>query len=713
MVAETRQRLSPSASGLVNNLIPYGDDLLSLKDNDDAMSKAKVKRLRSVARTRSVSIWRVICIAGLIGICGFVAFADDNFKKSFLEGGFHNFSKSSRSAESKPMLGAWNQITLIKPTRVQVDTRPPVNVSSVQVANRLRESMQGAKNFLHRRRAGYQQSGRLSQWAFRGVGYLYTHHDMVLSALVPESPVKPGRNVVHIFDINGPDRLDCHLLTIWVRVNGPEIFAGSAESVLDDNKQKCHWEFSFNLQVVGEYEVDAKLLNWNGAAIENDPNNMPIHLGNDVPWEKYPNHVSVLGFKLYDPPHSCCEACSRTKGCVYWSAPALHFDHGWSCEFYFNDTDATAPYKHYSPKIKKEYVKKELRHKTKAHGPPHSKATSYYMGCGWNFFLTGVSQCEHPLDDAVYTKENKFMLTEPLSVETSSIQKRLPLCDLDQHESLDGRWVREQYPDEATCPREMDTRKDIYSRLKHHDLLMFQSDNPHCWFRDDMTTLGTRCFVDGCGTNKKMVWKSSIVKDHEWYGMWKNYACDYVELTNAELQQCFDNRKIVSMQTHGTSVAGYINEYLQQRLSHVKFFDAEATDTPKEHTLNVTLDTFSSPHLMWHNSSEEWKREFEEQPSPLPWEEHYYAETMYFVSEREPFCTAPRAQVINRDMEEILIPKGFKKLNAFEMSSAFSYDSATQMDGMHIIGPPLRMIITKLFHYVCHDHLYRSGADVY
>jgi hypothetical protein len=34
---------------------------------------------------------------------------------------------------------------------------------------------------------------------------------------------------------------------------------------------------------------------------------------------------------------------------------------------------------------------------------------------------------------------------------------------------------------------------------------------------------------------------------------------------------------------------------------------------------------------------------------------------------------------------------------------AFTYDSATQMDGMHIVGPPMKMIVTKLFHYVCKD----------
>ena len=37
------------------------------------------------------------------------------------------------------------------------------------------------------------------------------------------------------------------------------------------------------------------------------------------------------------------------------------------------------------------------------------------------------------------------------------------------------------------------------------------------------------------------------------------------------------------------------------------------------------------------------------------------------------------------------------------MSAAFTYDTATQNDGMHIIGPTMKMIITKIFHFLCLD----------
>ena len=50
---------------------------------------------------------------------------------------------------------------------------------------------------------------------------------------------------------------------------------------------------------------------------------------------------------------------------------------------------------------------------------------------------------------------------------------------------------------------------------------------------------------------------------------------------------------------------------------------------------------------------------------------------------------------------EVLGPKNYHMLNLYDMTKAFSYDTATQMDGLHIIGPPMKMAISKLFHYVC------------
>jgi hypothetical protein len=40
-------------------------------------------------------------------------------------------------------------------------------------------------------------------------------------------------------------------------------------------------------------------------------------------------------------------------------------------------------------------------------------------------------------------------------------------------------------------------------------------------------------------------------------------------------------------------------------------------------------------------------------------------------------------------------------ITAHDMSAAMTFDTAGQKDGMHINGPPAKMILTKLFHYLC------------
>ena len=67
-------------------------------------------------------------------------------------------------------------------------------------------------------------------WRLRGMGYVYTRHEVIFAAVVPPEPIQPGRNVIQIFNTL-PTPINCSKWTIWVRVAGPEIFAGSAQAV--------------------------------------------------------------------------------------------------------------------------------------------------------------------------------------------------------------------------------------------------------------------------------------------------------------------------------------------------------------------------------------------------------------------------------------------------------------------------------------------------
>lgn len=61
-------------------------------------------------------------------------------------------------------------------------------------------------------------------------------------------------------------------LTMWVRVNGPEIFAGTAlphmlnSTSSRDNQHRCTWRYDFEPKSAGIYSIHVKLLTFNGFA---------------------------------------------------------------------------------------------------------------------------------------------------------------------------------------------------------------------------------------------------------------------------------------------------------------------------------------------------------------------------------------------------------------------------------------------------------------
>ena len=98
---------------------------------------------------------------------------------------------------------------------------------------------------------------------------------MILAAHVVDSQGAPdqlsiGENMVKILDVHPntttQPRTDCDKLSLWVRINGPEIISGKPHAIPSSNGGSCHWQLNFTLAVPGSYSVDAKLLMWNGNA---------------------------------------------------------------------------------------------------------------------------------------------------------------------------------------------------------------------------------------------------------------------------------------------------------------------------------------------------------------------------------------------------------------------------------------------------------------
>ena len=555
---------------------------------------------------------------------------------------------------------------------------------------------------------------------------------------------------VHIYNTqNKIKNVNCSDIVIWVRVNGPtEIFAGQAQAIHrtvagNNGTTACHWEFDFDARMPGSYTIDAKLMEWKPSVPR--PIQCPVVTTNASIVEPFPVKKSFLGFKMYRPEEMCCEICSRLEGhCKAWATPIAAFPRGAirsnkarrGCELYFADetsfgiiptpgaSSALSPMiDHLNQTGKAEFDIPVEQHSKKAYGLPHHSPTSHFLGCGWSYWFTLDYPClSGALDDSVFFTNNIVTLTDTdvesednnaswkenevasagkdmaITTKDATVVVASPeLCPIES-ESFGkhfGRWVRDPWPTEQECPHP-------YSRVSDQNkygnvAVIHGNDNPNCWRRDDLSVYDQTCHEINCELIKPWSkWVSSLHEEQQWYGHWKHDSgCAYSQYTDSELQQCIDRRKLHGFKVEGASIAGMITQYLVQRLENITLYDNSEGDGTK-----VTISTFGLLHYC--NVPDKVRSYFQDQAPNITENEEFLWVSGYFLSsEREIVCTNSRMREYSVWGDELLTPKGYKMINAYDMTAAMTYDTAAQHDGMHIAGPPMRMILTKIFHYLC------------
>jgi hypothetical protein len=580
-------------------------------------------------------------------------------------------------------------------------------------------SSANAVNFVLSRRAAFENVGMRRNWRLRGLGYLYTQHKVILTATLPERPTV-GQNTVVIHNVHPESEMrnDCNLFTIWVRVRGPEIVAGSAQAVEATNEKSCYWKFNFELQVEGRYGVDAKGLIWNGEVEHTDKMKCNFKKGK-LPTkilDEYPLHAGFQGFKLYAPEVSCCEICARLHPyCMYWATPPMKLENPSrfinGCEFFFgNDVpeefiprsyilgDINTTLSHFKGR-RLSTTHRNLNEVEYTHGRPHGEPVSYFFGCGWsNWFTLDFPCLSAAMDDQVHMTENEFDFVQPAKAKMVSKEMSapsLPLCTLENEkfDQSNGRWVREMWPtsNETSCPPPR-------YKMSAFNIIEYDGAHPHCWHRDDFTTIGHKCMEMNCKfIRPDAKWISPLrINETKWMGVWRQRTCDYYEYTDTELQQCFNTRKISGIKVEGASIASFLDQYLQQRLSTLTLFN----NSSDPEAISVILSSLS----LVHQASLEDKLMAERLRAMNdvgPRQEIFWVSSFYVASERDTYVVVDRMNQINHRVYDTLTPKGYKMLNLYDISAAFSYDTATQFDGLHIIGPPMKMALTKLFHFMC------------
>ena len=234
---------------------------------------------------------------------------------------------------------------------------------------------------------------------------------------------------------------------------------------------------------------------------------------------------------------------------------------------------------------------------------------------------------------------------------------------------------------------------------KQFDIMVHDGDHPECWHRDNLSIIGQKLIEYRAHSKVHFPWISRLHKVLEWYGKYQPYDCDYVELTDTELQTCVTTRKISKVSVSGASISAFYEDYVNQRLANIQLYNVS---TAKD-ALEVELSTLKFPHILWRKNLSGWERDLDEFKAVQPHEEKYFLSGFYYSSEREPHVTVELSNQLTKLAYERLTPRGWKMINAFDTTAAFTYDSATQNDGLHIIGPPAKQTIVRFLHHLCGD----------
>ena len=141
-----------------------------------------------------------------------------------------------------------------------------------------------------------------------------------------------------------------------------------------------------------------------------------------------------------------------------------------------------------------------------------------------------------------------------------------------------------------------------------------------------------------------------------------------------------------------------LHRYIEQKLNGIQMVK------PTAFSRNIVLDTLKMPHVVWHDTVKEFGNKLDAYGEiNNETSEYYFVTGFYFSSEREPHVVVDRSLQFSNLAWKKLTPKGYKMINAFDVTAAFTYDSDAQNDGLHITGPPIRAILTKFFHHLCQE----------
>ena len=144
----------------------------------------------------------------------------------------------------------------------------------------------------------------------------------------------------------------------------------------------------------------------------------------------------------------------------------------------------------------------------------------------------------------------------------------------------------------------------------------------------------------------------------------------------------------------------FFNQYVQIRFGGLKDVSwGEKT---------VVFANFGLTHHIWHDSEEEWMEFVEEGEYERKWGQGDRSEVKvwvlgpFFAVERESSCTAGRLDRFREIGEAKIKDDGWLgPVDWVPISMALSAEMATALDGMHVVGPSMKVLFHMAVHQIC------------
>ena len=497
------------------------------------------------------------------------------------------------------------------------------------------------------------------RFGLRGRYWLEESLNLILTANAPIT------NEILIHPISPNMTCNASKLDIWVRVSGSEILAGSAIP----DAHTCTWRFPLKSIKVGVYLVEIKILLYNGRANVH-PNDCKYEvIQKKVAFTYFPSNLQHEGFtgsKFYNSRYACCEICTRSPGCVMWKHPTLDGRDG--CELFYRPS-GTVTTTNELPPSSSANRDKALRNKNPSFGWPRvDRDTAYYLGCGWSLYYSHDYPCKNPeTDDMIATfnftiyDNNINQTVDSLNLyDNNHISNQRRYCTPKDETLLlsQGRWVRGIYPTATQCPLVNVTVTNGY----HISTLPFDPIRPTCWYRENLSLHGKSCAERGCDQWIKQAWISSLHLETQFYATWEPYSCQYKEINNSLLQQCFTQKKISNIEVKGLSVAIIVRDYLDMRVKGVYYYNESSSITSNTRsrvtTMVPVIHTLFMPHLLWHYSIEQFTTALYWLDNSTPLRPLFWVTGFYITSEREEHVHNGRSKWFTEIAEPILRKKG-------------------------------------------------------